>query len=269
MTSSTPVTHAAGNTAENNSGPERHRVFIVEDHPVVRDGLAQLINDEPDLRVCGLGGDIENSLREIAAAAPAVVVVDLLLGAADGLDLVRALRTSFPQVRTLVLSMYAESLYAERALRAGARGYVAKLAPTDTVIVAIRRVLAGDIYVSEAVTTRLFSKLVGGGEPAGRNASQGSAGARNSADADNELSRLSDREFQVFGLIGKGLGPTDIAAQLGVSVKTIETYKDNLKKKLGLDSGRDLLRRAVQYALEQEQISSPPPSPPRPGDGRA
>jgi len=261
MTSSPPASHAAGNSPESNPNPQRHRVFIVEDHPVVRDGLAQLINDEPDLAVCGVGDDVENSLRLIAAAAPAVVVVDLLLGSADGLDLVRALKTSFPQVRTLVLSMYAESLYAERALRAGARGYVAKLAPTDTVIVAIRRVLAGDIYVSEAVATRLFSKLVGGQGATGRNGSRAGSGAQ----PDNELARLSDREFQVFGLIGKGLGPTDIAAQLGVSVKTIETYKDNLKKKLGLDSGRDLLRKAVQYALEQEQISS---SPSRPADGR-
>jgi DNA-binding NarL/FixJ family response regulator len=189
------------------------------------------------------------------------VVVDLLLGSADGLDLVRALKTSFPQVRTLVLSMYAESLYAERSLRAGARGYVAKLAPTETVIVAIRRVLAGDIYVSEAVATHLFSKLVGGDDAGRRNSARAGAAARNGSGPGDDLARLSDREFQVFGLIGKGLGPTDIAGQLGVSVKTIETYKDNLKKKLGLESGRDLLRKAVQYALEQEQISSPPSRP--------
>jgi DNA-binding NarL/FixJ family response regulator len=247
MTSSPPAASTAGSTPPR----PRHRVFLVEDHPIVRDGLAQLINDEPDLAVCGVGDDVDSSLREIARCNPNVVVVDLLLATGDGLELVRALRAGFPQVRTLVLSMYAESLYAERALRAGARGYVAKLAPTETVIVAIRRVLAGDIYVSESIATRLVSKLIGG------DATVTADGSRSTHGAAGDLARLSDREFQVFRLIGQGLGPTDIAAKLGVSVKTVETYKDHLKRKLGLETGRDLLRRAVQHALEQEQVSPP------------
>jgi DNA-binding NarL/FixJ family response regulator len=251
MTSSPPAVETAGATAHQ----PRHRVFLVEDHPIVRDGLAQLINDEPDLVVCGVGDDIDTSLREIGRSTPDVVVVDLLLADGDGLDLVRAVRDRFPQVRSLVLSMYAESLYAERSLRAGARGYVAKLAPTDTVIVAIRRVLSGEIYVSESVATRLFTKLVGGdGAPPAA-----ARGAARDPTATRDLASLSDREFQVFRLMGQGLGPTEIAARLGVSVKTVETYKDHLKRKLGLYNGRDLLRRAVQHALEQEQVSPPSP----------
>jgi DNA-binding NarL/FixJ family response regulator len=253
MTSSPSAPDAAGNAAPS----PRRRVFLVEDHPIVRDALSQLINEEPDLLVCGVGDDVENSLREIERCNPDVVVIDLLLARGDGLDLVREVRARFPRVQTLVLSMYAESLYAERALRAGARGYVAKLAPTETVIVALRRVLSGEIYVSETVATRLFSKLVGGNGAAPVDGAAGEAPR-------GDLSRLSDREFQVFRLIGKGLGPTDIAASLGVSVKTVETYKDHLKRKLELENGRDLLRCAVRHALEQEQVSPPPSRPTKP-----
>jgi DNA-binding NarL/FixJ family response regulator len=256
MTRSPSAPVAAGDTPP----AARARVFLVEDHPIVRDALAQLINEEPDLLVCGVGDDVENSLREIGHCSPDVVVIDLLLSRGDGLDLVRAIKAQYPNIQTLVLSMYAESLYAERALRAGARGYVAKLAPTETVIVALRRVLSGEIYVSESVATRLFSKLVGASVAGG-------AASPEAPDGDaprGDLSRLSDREFQVFRLIGKGLGPTDIAASLGVSVKTVETYKDHLKRKLELENGRDLLRCAVRHALEQEHVSPPPARPAKP-----
>ena len=138
----------------------KHRVFLVEDHPIVREGVAQLINDEPDMEVCGQSDDIERTLREIDRCSPDVVVVDLLLGDFDGLDLVRELKARHPGVRTLVLSMYKESLYAERSLRAGARGYVTKLAPTETVLTAIRRVLSGGIYVSERMTSTLLSNCL-------------------------------------------------------------------------------------------------------------
>jgi DNA-binding NarL/FixJ family response regulator len=232
----------------------KHRIFLVEDHPIVREGVAQLINDEPDMLVCGQSDDIDGTLREIERAAPDVVVVDLLLGEFDGLDLVRELKARHPHVRTLVLSMYKESLYAERSLRAGARGYVTKLAPTETVLTAIRRVLSGGIYVSERMTSTLLSKLTGGGD----------AGA----DPADDLRRVSDREFEVFRLIGQSLGPTQIAERLGVSVKTVETYKDNLKRKLGLETGRDLLRRALEHAMEEGvargpsgELTTRPPNP--------
>jgi len=204
---------------------------------VFRGGLAQLINDEPDLEVCGESGDLESALRDVPRAAPDVTVVDLLLGEADGLDLVRALKQSMPAMPTLVLSMYKETLYAERSLRAGARGYVTKQAPSETVVTAIRRVLSGAIYVSDAMATLLMSKLVDGtGSPA---AAPG---------APPDLSRLSDREFEVFRMMGKGIGPKEIAARLGLSVKTIETYQDHLKRKLGATNGRDLLRLAMAHA---------------------
>jgi DNA-binding NarL/FixJ family response regulator len=217
-------------------GAARRRVFLVEDHPIVRDGLAQLINDEPDLVVCGATADAPAALRGIEELSPDVTVVDLLLGEDDGLELVKTLRARFTRMPTLVLSMYGEALYAERALRAGARGYVTKLAPTDSVLVAIRRVLAGEIYVSEATATRLVTKLVGGDA------------AADDPGATPDLSRLSDREFEVFRLIGRGAGPTEIARQLGVSVKTVETHREHIKKKLALTNGRELLRAAMRDA---------------------
>jgi DNA-binding NarL/FixJ family response regulator len=215
------------------AGATRHRVFLVEDHPIVRDGLAQLINEEPDLAVCGVAADAPAALRAVGESSPDLTMVDLLLGDDDGLELVKTLKARFPRMPTLVLSMYNESLYAERALRAGARGYVTKLAPTDSVLVAIRRVLAGEIYVSDATATRLVSKLVG----------SDAAGQDPHGPAD--VSRLSDREFEIFRLIGRGAGPSEIARQLGVSVKTVETHREHIKKKLGLSNGRELLRAAM------------------------
>jgi len=215
----------------------KRRVFLVEDHPVVRDGVAWLINSEADLVVCGEAGDIDAANRGIAASSPDVVVIDLLLGEADGLDLVRSLKIERPEVPTLVLSMYKESLYAERALRAGARGYVTKLAPTETVLTALRRVLNGAIYVSETMATALMSKLVGG------TAHESPAG---------DVSRLSDREFEIFRLIGRGVGPGEIATRLGLSVKTVESHRENIKQKLNLPNGRELLRAAMQH-VENEQ----------------
>ena len=235
--SSIPSRSAAGAPgAAGAAAAPRHRVFLVEDHPIVREGLAQLINDEPDLVACGSAADVAGALAGIRRDAPDVTVVDLLLGEEDGLELVRTLKAQFPRMPTLVLSMYKESLYAERALRAGARGYVTKLAPTESVLVAIRRVLAGEIYISETTATRLVSKLVGNAVDAATPADPG---------APPDLSRLSDREFEVFRLMGRGVGPTNIAARLGVSVKTIETYQENLKRKLKVPTARDLWRLAM------------------------
>jgi DNA-binding NarL/FixJ family response regulator len=213
-------------------------VFLVEDHPVVRDGVARLINSEADLVVCGEAGDLDAAKRGIADTSPDVAIVDLLLGDADGLDLVRTLKVERPDMPTLVLSMYKESLYAERALRAGARGYVTKLAPTETVLVALRRVLSGAIYVSEAMATVLMSKLVGG------TAHEPPAG---------DVSRLSDREFEIFRLIGRGVGPGEIAARLGLSVKTVESHREHIKEKLNLPNGRELLRKAMEYVASESQ----------------
>lgn len=217
----------------------KRKVLLVEDHAVVREGLAQLINEEPDLVVCGQAEDIPAALREVEAADPDVVIVDLLLGESDGLELIRQLRKHRPELPTLALSMYKESLYAERALRAGARGYVTKVAPTEIVLLALRRVLSGSIYVSDRVANQLLSKLAGG------------ADAAQNTDPAEAMARLSDREFEVFKLMGRGLGPTDVATRLGVSVKTVETYQHHLKRKLGVGSARELLQLATAHALRE------------------
>jgi DNA-binding NarL/FixJ family response regulator len=210
----------------------KRRVFLVEDHAVVRDGLTRLINHEHDLEVCGESADLAHAVPGIEQTSPDVVIVDLLLGDDDGLELIRTLKDQRPDLPTLVLSMYKESLYAERALRAGARGYVTKQAPTETVLSALRRVLCGTIYVSEAMASALVSKLVAG-ESAPR--------------TPGDVSRLSDREFEVFTLIGRGVGPGEIAERLGLSVKTVESHRENIKDKLHLPNGRELLRKAMEH----------------------
>lgn len=222
----------------------KRRVFLVEDHAVVREGLAQLINEEPDLIVCGQAEDIPTALRELEGANPDVVIIDLLLGESDGLELIRELKEKRPDLPTLALSMYKESLYAERALRAGAKGYVTKVAPTEVVLLALRRVLSGSIYVSDRVANQLLSKIAGG------------VGAPEPSDPAEVISKLSDREFEVFRLMGRGMGPSEMAARLGVSVKTIETYQDHLKRKLRVGTARELFQLATAHALRE---GAPPP----------
>jgi DNA-binding NarL/FixJ family response regulator len=207
------------------------KVIIVDDHPIVRQGLALLINQAGDLVVCAEAEDALGALEAIKQHKPNIVVVDLSLKESSGLDLIRDIRSQFPGVPTLVLSMYDESLYAERSLRAGARGYVMKQMAPEHVIEALRRVLEGEIYVSETMAARLLNKLVGGG------------GAQNAS----PLETLSDRELQVFQMIGKGIGTRQIAEELHLSVKTIETYRRHIKRKLGLKNATELVHHAIRW----------------------
>jgi DNA-binding NarL/FixJ family response regulator len=211
---------------------QKYRVLIVDDHPVVRQGLAQLVNQESDLMVCGIAGNALQALELVTSSQPDVVIVDLALEGHSGLELVKDLRARFPKLPVLVLSMHEESLYAERALRAGARGYIMKEEPTDRVMQALRRLLTGDIYLSDRMAGRLLQKMV-----SGRGDAQGSL-----------VEQLTDRELEVFQLIGRGLGTRDIAEQLHLSVKTIETHRENIKRKLSLDSAVELHQHAFMWA---------------------
>ena len=206
-------------------------VLIVEDHPLTRRGLAALIADEHDFVVCGEVATRRDALRAVAQRPPDLVIVDLVLeGGDDGLDLIKALKIQHPTIPSLVLSMHPEADYAVRALQAGAHGYLNKQQLDETVLAAIRRVLDGRIYVSEALGMTLAAHLVGG--------------AKSSL---SPLVALSDRELQVFRLIGEGRRAREIAQILHLSPKTIESYREHLKQKLGLHTTTELLRRAARF----------------------
>jgi DNA-binding NarL/FixJ family response regulator len=212
------------------------RIVVVDDHPVVRKGLAQVIGGEPDLEVCGESGDAEGALAVIGAQAPDVAVVDLSLGAGSSLDLVKALAASHPALRVLVLSMHDELLYAEAALRAGAGGYIMKQAATPDLLAAIRQVASGRPYVSERVSQWIDSGVEGRG-----------TAARGVLPMD----RLTPREREVLELIGRGIGTRDVAQRLNMSLKTVESHLAHIKEKLGLTSGRELVRLAVIWTESQ------------------
>lgn len=215
---------------------QKHRLYVVEDHPVTRQGFAQLINFEPDLHVCGQAGSAAQALAEIPVAKPHLVVVDISLGGTSGLQLIKDIITRDGAVPILVLSTYDETLYAERALRAGAKGYVMKHAPTEEVMKAIRRVLRGGVYLSERMQTRLVG-MVAGGRP---------------AVSASDVERLSDRELEVFTLIGQGRSTTQIGAALHVSGSTVATHRVHIKEKLELENTRELVRRAVAWVQSHD-----------------
>ncbi len=213
------------------------RVFVVDDHPIVRGGLAQLINQEADLQVCGEAADAATAFDRIEALKPDVAVVDLSLQGPDGLELVKNLRARHSAIPVVILSMHDESLYAERALRAGARAYLMKQEAAEQVLVALRRVLAGDVYVSDRMATRLLGQITGTRPSAG----------------DSPLQCLSDRELEVFRRIGRGHGTRQIADELRLSVKTVDSYRTHIKEKLGLASASELMRCAVEWCVESDR----------------
>ena len=212
------------------------RVFLVDDHPIVRHGMAQLVAAEADLAVCGDAADAASALEAIAAADPGVILLDVSLGATSGIDLIRELKQRAPHAAVLVVSMHDEELYAERALRAGASGYVMKHEATQSILRAIRSVAAGGVFVSEAVSARLLGRWAAGG----------------ASDA-SPLGKLSNRELHVLELIGRGMGTRAIAEQLQVSVKTVESYRARLKDKMNLRSGTELTRFAIHWATEDRK----------------
>ena len=210
------------------------QVLIVDDHPAVREALAFRIGRQSDLQVCGEAADMGDALRLVADTQPDVAVVDISLKSGNGIDLIKRIKDRNEHVRMVVWSMHSESLYAERALRAGALGYVNKDQATDTIVEAIRRVLAGKVYLSDAMTERLLQRAVGG---------EAIAVLRSPVDV------LADRELEVFRLIGAGVKTTNIAEQMHLSIKTIETYRDRIRKKLDLKDGTELAHYATQWNL--------------------
>ncbi|MGH8136812.1 MAG: response regulator [Steroidobacteraceae bacterium] len=219
----------------------QRRVLIVDDHPIVRQGLRRMIEPEPDLAVCGEAQTEREARAAIRALAPDVVIVDISLGQGDGLELVRDVHAQRPDLPMLVLSMHDELIYAERLLAAGASGYIMKQAASELLLIALRQVLTGGTYLSESLAGKL-----------GR--TEGSAGVRMGADP---IRRLSNRELQVLSLIGRGLSSREAAEALGLSVKTVETHRQSLKRKLNLATNAQLL----QYAINWYASRSKPPSP--------
>jgi len=223
---------------QGNADPRHKRtVLIVDDHPIVRQGLAQLIDQEKDLQVCGQAQDAHEALQAIRTLNPDMVVVDISLKDTSGMELIKDLKVQYPDLPVLTLSMHDEAVYGERALRAGARGYIMKQEATEKVVTAIRRVLAGEVYVSDDMAAKMVSKLVGGG----------------SRKTGSPLECLSDRELEVFRLIGEGYSTREMAEKLHLSIKTIETYRAHIKDKLGLEDANELLRNAIQWVNTEMQ----------------
>ena len=211
----------------------RHRILIVDDHPIVRRGLKELVADEPDLEVCGEAADEPEAIQQLEETQPDVVVVDLSLPSGHGLELIRKIRLYDERIKILVSTMHDESLFAERTLRAGAAGYINKQEAPEKIIDALRQVLRGEVYLSSHITNRLLLRLRGD----------------QSTDGD-PVKRLTDRELEVFEMIGKGLPARKIAKNLGLSHKTIESHREKIKVKLNLNNASEMTRYATKWVLE-------------------
>lgn len=210
------------------------RIVIVDDHPSTRDGLVTRVDLEPDLDVVGEASDVDEAIEVIGEVRPDLAVIDVSLKSSSGIDLVKEVKDRYPQVKMLVWSMYDESLYAERALRAGAMGYINKQHVTDTIIDAIRAILAGELFISKELSAKMLHRIVGGKESV----------------SVSPVASLSDRELETFRLIGQGLTTKEIAKAMRLSPKTIETYRARIKEKLELDDMPSLTREATLWVLE-------------------
>ncbi len=215
------------------TGKVAAKVLIVDDHPVIREGLAMHLGTQPDLEVCGEANDIPGALSLLASTHPDIAIIDISLKNGNGLELIRRIREREDNVRILVWSMHPENLYAERALRAGAQGYLNKGQATHHVLDALRAILQGKIYVSGGLADQLLSRMIG-----------------RKKDERSPIESLSDRELEVFQLIGAGLMTEAIAEKMHISPKTVETFRSRIKEKLGLNNMAELIQRAAQWVLE-------------------
>jgi DNA-binding NarL/FixJ family response regulator len=220
-----------------NATAKKKMVFLVDDHPIVRQGLTLLINREPDLEVCGEAEEMHSALQAIQASRPDIMIVDISLTGPDGLELLKAVRSHHPALPVLILSMHHESTYAERALRAGANGYIMKQEASEKVLAALRRILGGEIYVSAKVGNSMLQHYVRGVI----------------VPTQSSLEELTDRELEVFRQIGEGRGTRQIAEQLHLSVKTVESYQAHIKEKLSLRSARELVQHAIEWMMSEKK----------------
>lgn len=215
------------------------RVLLVDDHPVTRQGLSALISQRSDLMVCGEADSMPRAMEMVQRVQPSLVLADISLKTSNGLELVKNIKAQFPTMPILIISMYDENLYAERALRAGAMGYVMKNEAAEHLLAAIDRVLEGEVYLSEGIKDKMLQRFVSS------NRKDESAFA---------IESLSDREMEVFQLIGNGFSTRQIAARLGLSVKTIDSYREHLKAKLAVSTGSDLVRHAIQWVKSESML---------------
>ncbi len=217
----------------NHNNHRKYRVMVVDDHPIVRRGLGELVADEPDLEMCGEAEDVAGALQQLETNRPDIVIVDLTLKDGHGLELIQEIKSRNEHVKMLVSSMHDETLFAERALRAGAAGYISKQESPEKIIDAMRRVLRGEVYLSDRMANRLLHRIASG-EPVEK----------------SPIESLSDRELEVFEMIGQGLSTKQIAGKLDLSHKTIETHREKIKAKLNLKNSTELSRHATQWVLE-------------------
>ncbi len=209
----------------------KYKIFVVDDHPLVREGLRRLINPQPHLSICGEAATTDQALKSIPVLKPDLMILDLTLAGSDGLDLIKDMKLRSLKPLVLVLSMHDESLYAERALRAGAKGYIMKQEASKEVLKAIHRILAGEIYVSEKMSDKMLHKVADG----------------NLDEKKPPEGALSDRELQVFQLIGQGRGTRQIAEELHISAKTVESYRAHIKVKMNLTNAHELTQHAIHW----------------------
>jgi DNA-binding NarL/FixJ family response regulator len=232
----TAMWKASGGTGTTATRKKARRVLIVDDHPIVRQGLRRLIDQEEDLAVCGEAETVRDARTAIKELNPDAIIVDISLKQGDGIELVRDARAHYPTLPILVLSMHDETIYAERMLSAGANGYIMKQAASEQFLVAVRRVLEGGIYVSEAVGNSMIQKFASGG----------------SYISSNPIDRLSNRELQILHLIGKGSSTRETAEALNLSIKTVESHRQRIKRKLNLTTGAQLVQYAVNWFSGRE-----------------
>jgi DNA-binding NarL/FixJ family response regulator len=224
------------NRTKNKSSASKRRILLVDDHPVTRDGLARLINHEVDLEVCGTAGTAAGATQEVEQQKPDLVIIDVSLGrGASGLELIKDLASRHRRLKMLALSTHDEALYAERALRAGAKGYVMKQEPTEHVMEAVRKILNGEVHLSKKMSDRLLHKMT----------------QRHSPPTISDIETLSDRELEVYRLLGQGRGTRQIAGELHLSISTVETHRAHIKEKLDLTSTTELVRHAVEWVHSQ------------------
>ncbi|HUB26724.1 MAG TPA: response regulator transcription factor [Tepidisphaeraceae bacterium] len=214
------------------------RILLVDDHVLMRKGLIELINGESGLEVCGEAGNLGEACEQASRLKPDLVIVDISLDGNDGVELTKELSRRWPDLPILAYSMHEEEIYAERVLRAGAKGYVMKRHSPEMLLEAIEQILRGKVFLSDRMSERMLGKIMRTGEP---------------PEETSPIDKLSDRELEVFRLIGQGMSTNQIAEKLCLSVKTIETYREHLKQKLNLKSGLELMRRAVEWAVQRPQ----------------